>query len=157
MLIKKEYKAYMSHRNQELTGTKCSRPHGHQYKIFCFFNVKRNGNITTLFEEFDKKVEVMLKDEFDHRMIVDKNDPLTTTLLYHQNECKDDLGLKVLPFPTSVENLCFFLFDEIVTRFIFDLVRLEIQETMSSTIIYTEDDYAADIIHFGSQVKEHSL
>jgi len=154
MEIKKEYKAYMAHRNQELIGTKCIRPHGHDYKIFCYFEVFRNGNITTLFEEFDKKIEPMLKDEFDHRMLIDKNDPLCDTLIKHGLDHKEDLGLKVLPFPTSVENLCFYIFDQIITRFHFELIKLEIQETRTSTVSYTQEDYRNDIIHFGSQIKQ---
>ena len=65
MKIKKEYKFYASHRNQELVGTKCERPHGHDYKVFLVFDVKRKGNISTLFDDFDKVIEPMFKNEFD--------------------------------------------------------------------------------------------
>lgn len=85
----------------------------------------------------------MLKQEFDHRMLIDKGDPLYTALQQYEKDSGEDLGLVVLPFPTSVENLCYFLFRKIYTHFS-NLERLEIQETRSSTVIYTKEDFARD-------------
>ncbi len=147
MQIKKEYKMYCGHRNQDLKD-KCFRPHGHDYKIFIVFNVERHGSISTLFNDFDCKIEPMLKDEFDHRMLIDKNDPLLDYFKQYQEDGKGDLGLKILPFATSVENVCYYLFKEIITRFDFDLNRIELQETRSSTVIYTKEDFLKDQEYF---------
>ncbi|MEY2725934.1 MAG: hypothetical protein RLZZ458_1801, partial [Planctomycetota bacterium] len=45
--------------------------------------------------------------------------------------------------PTSVENLCHRLFTEI-TAFGFRLAQIEVQETDTSTIVYTRKDWVAD-------------
>ena len=146
MTIKKEYKFYAGHRNQGLIGTHCFRPHGHDYKVFIIFNVIRHGAITTLFSDFDNKIEPMLKQEFDHRMMIDNNDPLLPYLQQSEKDGKGDLGLKILPFATSVENVTFFIFNEIVSRFNFDIERIELQETRTSTFIYTKEDYSYDLL-----------
>lgn len=151
MIIKKEYKFYASHRNQELQGSKCARPHGHDYKIFLHFNVVRNGNITTLFDDFDKVLEPMFKDEFDHRMLIDASDPLLKHLRHFESESGSDLGLKVLDYATSVENLCYCIFHEIKTRFDFRLIKVEIQETRSSTVAYSLNDYLDDKDFFNNK------
>lgn len=142
MLIKKEYKFYAGHRNQDLVD-KCYRPHGHDYRIFIYFNVVRNGAITTLFADFDDKIEPLFKNEFDHRFLLDKNDPLKKYLDLYQEETGKDLGYKLFDRPTSVENVCFEIFKECV-GFGFDVNRVEVQETRSSTIIYTKEDYLLD-------------
>ncbi len=137
----------MAHRNQDLQNTKCARPHGHFYKIFMHFHTQRNGNISTLFEDFDKHIEPLLKDEYDHRMLIDKNDPLFD-LLKKNEDAIGDLGLKVMPFATSVENLCFFLFHEVKGRFSLPICELHIQETQTSTVVYTQVDYLNDLRSF---------
>lgn len=142
MLIKKEYKFYAGHRNQDLSD-KCFRPHGHDYKVFMYFKVKRNGNISTLFGDFDSKIEPLLKNEFDHRFLIDKNDPLKKYLDLYELEEGLQLGYKAIDRPTSVENICYELYREAV-KLGFELDRIEIQETRSSTIIYTEKDYIED-------------
>ncbi|MCO6458731.1 MAG: 6-carboxytetrahydropterin synthase, partial [Pirellulaceae bacterium] len=47
MLIRKEYKFYAAHRNEELSD-KCRNLHGHRYGVTCFFEVERTGALTTL-------------------------------------------------------------------------------------------------------------
>lgn len=145
MKIKKEYKFYAGHRNADLAD-KCYRPHGHDYRIFCVFDVVRNGSITTLFGDFDSKIEPWLKNEFDHRFLIDKNDPLKKYFDLYEKEEGKDLGYKELPFATSVENLCYFIFKHIKEEFGFDISELQIQETRTSTVIYTLDDYQQDSI-----------
>jgi 6-pyruvoyltetrahydropterin/6-carboxytetrahydropterin synthase len=142
MTIKKEYKFYAGHRNQELK-EKCFRPHGHDYKLFCIFNVKRTGSISTLFNDFDSKIEPWLKENFDHRFLIDKNDPLRFAFDQHREFTGEDLGYKMLPFPTSVENVCLYLFD-VITKMGFDLEMIELQETRTSTVNYTKHDYNSD-------------
>lgn len=146
MQIKKEYHFYGGHRNETLKD-KCCHLHGHDYKVFCHFHVVRNGDISTLFDEFDRVLEPMFKNEFDHRLLINKKDPLYKNLLRHEGEQGEDLGLAVLPFPTSVENLCCFFFGKIREHFP-NLVQLEIQETRSSTVAYTAEDYQKDREHF---------
>lgn len=143
MIIKKEYKFYAGHRNQDLKD-KCFRPHGHDYKVFIFFNVKRTGSISTLFGDFDSIVEPMLKDEFDHRFLIDKNDKLVSYLRAYEAATKESLGYVELDRPSSVENLCYELFKRIEGKSRFDIDRIELQETRSSTLIYTRLDYLND-------------
>lgn len=137
---------YCGHRNQDLDD-KCFRPHGHDYRIFVYFNVKREGSISTLFGDFDAKFEPLLKNHYDHRFLIDKNDPLLSYLQQYEKDTQSDLGLKILDFPSSVENLCYQLFTE-SEHFGFHIEKLEIQETRSSTVIYTVDDYKRDCEYF---------
>lgn len=152
MQIKKEYKFYAGHRNQDLED-KCMRPHGHHYKLFIYFNVVRSGSISTLFGDFDCKIEPLLKDQFDHRLLLDKNDPLKIYLDLYEQETGNVLGCKVLDRPSSVENVAFELFKE-CSRFGFNIEKIELQETVSSTLVYTKQDYANDINSFESELSK---
>lgn len=151
MYIKKEYKFYYGHRNQELND-KCFRPHGHDAKLFVVFNVVREGNVTTLFNDFDKHIEPFLKNEFDHRFVIDVNDPLLPYFRKFEEDRGESLGLKVLPLASSVENVCFYLFKEITERFGFSIARIEYQETRTSTVVYDEFDFQSDLNRFASIV-----
>ncbi len=143
MIIKKEYKFYAGHRNQDLDD-KCFRPHGHDYKVFMYFNVERNGSITTLFGDFDSKIEPLLKNEFDHRFLIDKNDPLKKYLDLYEQETGNALGYKMFDRPTSVENLCYELFKSCMKLGLNNVFKIEVQETRTSTVIYTIQDYFID-------------
>jgi hypothetical protein len=55
--------------------------------------------------------------------------------------------LKEFDMPTSVENLAHRLFTEI-TNLGFRLNRIEIQETDTSVVVYTREDWVADSRHF---------
>lgn len=143
MKITKYYKFYYGHRNQELND-KCNRLHGHIAQIYITFNVKREGSISTLFNDFDSKLEPYFKNEFDHRTMIDINDPLLPYLISFEMEQGKSLGYKVLPFATSVENMCFYLFHQI-TQMGFDIFELKFQETQSSTVSYDLADYLADL------------
>jgi len=146
MKITKEYKMYYGHRNQELKD-KCFRPHGHDAKIFITFNVERHGNITTLFGDFDKEIEPFFKDEFDHRFVIDKNDPLLPYFEQFEKDRGEDLGLKIIPFASSVENVCYYIFDEITQRFGFDIEKINYHETRTSNIEYHKSDYLKDQLY----------
>jgi 6-pyruvoyltetrahydropterin/6-carboxytetrahydropterin synthase len=143
MLIKKEYRFYAGHRNQDLKD-RCSRHHGHLYRLFCFFNVKRHGSITTLFGDFDNKIEPFLKNKLDHRTFIDINDNLYQTYQWHKKTFNEDLGEIPFPFPSSVENVSFYIFDAI-TNLDIKLDKIELQETVTSTLIYEYADYIADM------------
>ena len=66
----------------------------------------------------------------------------------------ESLRLKVMDGPTSVENLCHLLFSEI-TQMGFRLALLEVQETDSSVVSYTRQDWIADNRHFARR-RSHS-
>ena len=148
MIIEKSYKFYAAHRNEELDG-KCRNIHGHRYAIRCLFEVERQGSISTLFEDFDRKVEPFLKAEYDHAMLINVNDPLFESLCLHMERTGEVLKLKSLDVPSSVENLAYHLFTEI-TDMGFRLNRLEVQETDTSVVTYTREDWIADSRLFAS-------
>jgi 6-pyruvoyltetrahydropterin/6-carboxytetrahydropterin synthase len=155
MIIQKRYKFYAAHRNEQLQD-KCRNIHGHRYGLTCFFEVERNGNLTTLFGDFDERIEPLLKNEYDHGMLIHRNDPLYETLRLHTERTGEEFRLKVLDFPTSVENLCFVLFTEI-TSLGFRLNRIEVRETDTSVVDYTREDWVADNRRFSDSKRESSI
>ena len=164
MIIQKQYKFYAAHRNETLQD-KCSNLHGHRYGVRCFFEVERSGDISTLFGDFDAKVEPWLKQRYDHGLLINRHDALYETLQDHMARTGEDLRPNVFDGPTSVENLCHKLFTEI-TAMGFRLDRLEVQETDTSTVAYTRDDWVRDNRYFaqrneqtesmGDRVEEHA-
>ncbi len=149
MIIRKDYKFYAAHRNEELAD-KCRNLHGHRYGVSCFFVVERQGAVSTLFGDFDDVMEPFLKNEYDHGLMINVNDPLYETLRHHTQRTGECLKLKTFDVPTSVENLALKLFTEI-TEFGFQLDRLEIRETDTSVVIYTHDDWLSDRQRSASQ------
>ena len=152
MIIQKQYRFYAAHRNEELQD-KCCNIHGHRYGLTCFFEVERTGNLTTLFSDFDSLVEPLLKNEYDHGMLIHRQDPLYETLQHHARRTGEKFRLKVFEFPTSVENLCFVLFSEI-TSLGFCLDRIEVRETDTSVVEYTRQDWVADNRRFSDSRRE---
>ena len=148
MIIQKEYKFYAAHRNETLKD-KCSNIHGHRYGLRVHFEVERDGDISTLFGDFDAKLEPFLKDNYDHGMLINRKDPLYQTLLDHTERTGEQFRLKVMDGATSVENLAWVMFTEI-TEMGFRLDCIEIQETDTSTIIYTHKDWVEDNRHFAA-------
>jgi 6-pyruvoyltetrahydropterin/6-carboxytetrahydropterin synthase len=146
MIIRKEYKFYAAHRNEDLHD-KCRNIHGHRYGINCFFEVERNGSISTLFSDFDAKIEPYLKSYYDHAMLINVNDPLYLTLCDHMKRTGEDFRFKKFNEPTSVENLSWYLFSEI-TAMGFNLVKIEVKETDSSVFVYSKQDWLNDKLTF---------
>lgn len=146
MIIRKEYKFYAGHRNETLPD-KCRNLHGHRYGVVCYFEVERNGDISTLFGDFDAKVEPWLKSQYDHALLINVNDPLYETLVGHTERTGEEFRLKKFERPTSVENLAWMLFTEI-TDMGFRLDRIEVRETDTSVVIYTREDWIADSRQF---------
>jgi 6-pyruvoyltetrahydropterin/6-carboxytetrahydropterin synthase len=142
MIIQKQYKFYAAHRNETLQD-KCRNLHGHRYGLKCFFEVERDGDISTLFGDFDAKIEPWLKQYYDHAMLIHVNDTLFESLQQHMLRTGETLRLKVMDRPTSVENLCHLMFSEI-TQMGFRLSRLEVQETDTSTVSYSREDWIRD-------------
>ena len=154
MIIRKEYKFYAAHRNETLAD-KCRNLHGHRYGIACYFEVDRNGDISTLFGDFDVKVEPHLKNNYDHGMLINRHDPLFGALSNYSERTGDRLKLNVFDRPTSVENLAHKLFTEI-TDLGFRLARLEIRETDTSLLAYSRDDWVADNRRFAAAERVES-
>jgi 6-pyruvoyltetrahydropterin/6-carboxytetrahydropterin synthase len=142
VIIQKDYKFYAAHRNEELTD-KCRNLHGHRYGIRCFFEVERTASYSTLFGDFDSRIEPFLKQEYDHAMLINVHDPLYDTLCDHMRRTGESLKLKRFERPTSVENLAHQLFGEI-TALGFHLNRLEVRETDTSVLEYGRQDWIAD-------------
>jgi len=142
MIIRKDYKFYAAHRNEQLTD-KCRNLHGHRYGLRCFFEVQRTGCYSTLFADFDAKIEPLLKEQYDHSMLIHVKDPLYKTLRDHQQREGERFKLKEFDEPTTVENLAYKLFTEI-TALGFALNRLEVRETDTSVVIYKRHDWIAD-------------
>ena len=152
MIIQKEYKFYAAHRNEELTD-KCRNLHGHRYGVRCYFEVERTSSYSTLFGDFDSRIEPFLKSEYDHAMLINARDPLYETLCDHMRRTGESLRLKVLDRPTSVENLAYQLFTEI-TEMGFRLQQVEIRETDTSVVQYTREDWVSDSRRFARQSAE---
>ena len=146
MIIRKEYKFYAAHRNEDLHD-KCSNIHGHRYGLICFFEVERTGSISTLFSDFDAKIEPYLKSNYDHAMLINVNDPLYLTLCDHMKRTGEDFRFKKFNEPTSVENLSWHLFSEI-TAMGFILSKIEVKETDSSVFVYSKQDWLNDKLTF---------
>ena len=142
MIIRKEYKFYAAHRNEDLHD-KCRNIHGHRYGIICFFEVERTGSISTLFSDFDEKIESYIKSHYDHAMLININDPLYLTLCDHMKRTGEDFRFKKFNEPTSVENLSWHLFSEI-TAMGFILAKIEVKETDSSVFIYSKQYWLKD-------------
>jgi len=149
MIIQKDYKFYAAHRNEELQD-KCRNLHGHRYGVRCHFQVERTGSYSTLFGDFDEKIEPLLKDQYDHVMLINVHDPLYQSLQQHMVRTGETLRLKKFDRPTSVENLALQLFTEI-TELGFLLERIEIRETDTSVVSYTREDWIADNRLFSRQ------
>jgi 6-pyruvoyltetrahydropterin/6-carboxytetrahydropterin synthase len=155
MIIRKEYKFYAAHRNEELND-KCRNLHGHRYGLSCFFEVERMGSISTLFADFDRVIEPFVKSEYDHAMLIHVQDPLFDTLQDHMLRTGEDLRLKVLERPTSLENLAYQLFSEI-TELGFRLAKIELRETDTSVLFYTRDDWISDNRRFVEQAARDTV
>lgn len=152
MIIRKEYKFYAAHRNETLRD-KCSNIHGHRYGLRIHFEVEREGDISTLFGDFDAKVEPWLKQNYDHGMLINRNDALYETLQQHCERTGEAFRLKVIDGPTSVENLAWVMFTEI-TEMGFRLSCIEVQETDTSTLMYTREDWVRDNRHFANSLTD---
>jgi len=152
MIIRKEYKFYAAHRNEELAD-KCRNLHGHRYGVVCYFEVERDGSISTLFGDFDSQIEPFLKLEYDHALLINIHDSLYETMREHMRRTGEQLKLKKFERPTSVENLAHKLFTEI-TELGFRLNRLEIRETDTSVVEYTRADWVDDNRLFSESLRE---
>lgn len=127
---------------------KCMRIHGHRYEVCFEFSQPHRGHpqrnaVLTTFEEYDSKIEPLIKDYFDHRMFVDVNDYELRESLQHITN--GITSVCMLPFPSSVENVAFMLFHLVHSCLRFDsLTALILKETDTSTLHYSRADYRVD-------------
>lgn len=152
MKIKKTYHFYAAHRNETLQD-KCFSLHGHLYRVALFFTALRNPSnpsITTLFSDFEP-IEGYFKAVWDHAMLIHEKDPLLGTL--HVGGFDESMKMVIMPRPTSVENVCYEMFRDIRKMGFHLLDEVQIQETESSTVIYTAQDFKEDEAYFGEQPK----
>lgn len=130
MVISKIYYFYAAHRNKS-AGEKCGRIHGHTYDVLCYFkfNEINDGGVTCLFSDIDKLVEPIIK-EYCHWFLLYENDPLCEVL-----ELAGE-PYKKMPFETSAENMCLWLFSRIKNETQLPINKIELRETKSSNVIY---------------------
>tara|TARA_R100000664_G_scaffold3047_2_gene7170 strand:+ start:2238 stop:2657 length:420 start_codon:yes stop_codon:yes gene_type:complete len=133
MIIQKKYYFYAGHRNKE-AGEKCSRLHGHTYDVICDFEfdfIDEKSGVTFLFSDIDKLVEPIIK-YYDHYFILWDKDEMCEVF----DKCNEPY--RKLPFPTSAENMSAHLFNRIKNETKLNIVKLQFQETKSSTVIYEQ-------------------
>ena len=129
--INKKYHFYAAHRNKN-ADEKCGRIHGHQYHVECIFEfntINEKSGITVLFGDIDKKVDAIIKD-YCHWFLLYEKDSLCEIL-----DLADEPYRK-LPFETSAENLCIWLFNRIKNESELPIVKLNLRETNSSQVTY---------------------
>ncbi len=129
--IEKKYHFYAGHRNKN-ADEKCGRLHGHTYYVKCYFNtgaINKDSGISILFGEIDNLVEPIIK-YYDHYLLLFKDDPLCPLL-----EINDE-PFRKLPFETSAENMAIWLFTRIKNETGLPIVKIDLQETTSSTVSY---------------------
>ncbi|MFC6720250.1 6-pyruvoyl trahydropterin synthase family protein [Halobacteriaceae archaeon SHR40] len=86
----------------------CSRPHGHNFEI----TVEVTGTLTEEGWVVDKGVVTDIIDEWDHRFIVQKGDPLIPAF----KEAGDEDGLVVIEEPPTSEVLSVLLEKQLEER-----------------------------------------
>lgn len=129
MVIKKKYHFYAAHRNERLQG-KCQNLHGHVYRLNVFVqDSKKEDGTTILFNDIDNYLSTVI-DTLDHSTIVHKKDEKLMKAL-------EILGTKkyVIDVPSSCENLAEIIFN-VLKNIGLPIVKLELMETESSTVIY---------------------
>lgn len=129
MKIQKKYHFYAAHRNKS-AGEKCGRIHGHTYDVICDFEFNEiKDGITMLFSDIDAKVEPIIKSH-DHYFLLHDQDPLCILL-----DAVNEPYIK-LPFETSAEHMAVWLFNRIKNEGEMPIVKIQIGETKTSTVIY---------------------
>ena len=127
MSITKHFKFYAAHRNEEIGG-KCASIHGHRYGLAVTVDEPRNGSITMLFDEIEKRASPLL-DLLDHSLLLHTGDPARDALLA-SGAC---FRLYEVPFPTSAENMAEHLLTELRAAGL-NVVELALQETDTSIV-----------------------
>ncbi len=152
MLIKKEFHFYAAHRNQKLTD-KCFALHGHRYGVSIFYEaIRRDSNVTIPFSAFHVAEKYFL-EKWDHAAIFDEADPILPYLAQfekedlNQSENGPKMKYVLLKRPSSVENVCFEIFYDMV-QLGYPVAIVEVKETDSSTVVYSKEDFHHDLAFF---------
>lgn len=133
MRIKKTYHFYAAHRNKE-AGAKCGRLHGHTYDVAIHLDFPQfDGDVAMLFSDIDSIAEPVIKS-FDHYLLLHSEDTLAPIL----RSCGEPFI--ELPFQTSAENMARHITHTLRERGL-RVVRLELGETKTSTVIYEPEDF----------------
>lgn len=88
---------------------KCSHPHGHNYEI----TVEVTGTLTDEGWIVDKGDVTGLINEWDHRFLVEKNDPLIEAF----EKSDDDNSLVILDHPPTAEVMAVLLEERMIDTF----------------------------------------
>jgi len=128
--VTKAFKFYAAHRNEEIGG-KCASIHGHRYGLSVTVAEARQGSITMLFDEIERRIQPVL-NQLDHALLLNTHDPARDVLLA-SGACD---RVYEVPFPTSAENMAEHLF-EVLSATGLNVTELRLQETDSSTVTVT--------------------
>ena len=104
-------------------------------------DVKQNGSANRYQEFADFEGQIVTGHGFEQELWAEGYEGINMLNMIIQAEFDG---------PTSVENLCHKLFTEI-TQMGFRLAKLEVQETDTSIVSYTREDWVADNRYFGKQ------
>lgn len=134
-ILEKDYHFYAAHRNETLND-KCRNIHGHTYyvTVFMVFPALGEDGLTMLFQKADDII-VPIIQTLDHGMLINANDPLLAYLAKYMEDTGDKLKLNLMQGPTSLENVCKYLFNTIKKAGL-PVEQIKIRETTTSTISY---------------------
>lgn len=130
MRVLKKYHFYAAHRNEYLNN-KCSNLHGHTYYVEVKLSIEEvdGRGITMLFEDIDKFIDPIIEG-YDHITFINSSDKELLNALTPLG-----MNLKVFDFPTSAENICKQLYNDIKEVGL-PVVEVSLKETTSSVVIY---------------------
>ena len=127
MQVTKKFHFYAAHRNEEIGG-KCAALHGHKYELYVTTESPRNGSVTILFEDIEKKAAPII-DAMDHSLLLNVNDP-SAKILAKSGACSK---IYFVPFVTSAENMAEHLLAKLKQTGL-NVVELILRETDSSSV-----------------------
>ena len=130
MKVIKKYHFYAAHRNEYLEN-KCSNLHGHTYYAEVKLSIEEvdGRGITILFEDIDKSIDPII-ERYDHITFANTSDKGLIDALITLG-----VNFKVFDFPTSAENLCKQLYNDIKEAGL-PVVEVSLKETTSSVVVY---------------------
>lgn len=133
MRIAKEFKWEMGHRLQFHKG-KCYNLHGHTYKLRVEIEGNLDGNGMVL-DYFDlRKIIVPIIENFDHKVVVNRNDEALIKALQSINS-----KYFIVDFDTTAENLAIYFLKTIKeSRLPQNIIKIKVR------VFETENTYAED-------------
>jgi 6-pyruvoyltetrahydropterin/6-carboxytetrahydropterin synthase len=104
---------------------KCTHLHGHNARVYLTFQGRpdNSGHIID-FSDVKRKHCAWLEGAWDHRMVLFKEDPLLSHLLKADSAFFNTLGLRVVDFNPTAENMASFSMREMANHFDTDTVKL---------------------------------